>query len=68
VQFEELPGLSPITTVGRFATAEEAQAATDAGCGATMPSTSRLPTECVIRTSSWSPETERYSTLRHPRA
>ena len=30
VQLEEPPGLSPITTVGRFATAEAAQLATDA--------------------------------------
>jgi hypothetical protein len=29
VQLEEPPGLSPITTVGRFATSEEALLATD---------------------------------------
>jgi hypothetical protein len=29
VQLDEPPGLSPITTVGRFATAEEALLATD---------------------------------------
>jgi hypothetical protein len=29
VRLDEPPGLSPVTTVGRFATAEEAQLATD---------------------------------------
>jgi hypothetical protein len=29
LRLEDLPGLSPITTVGRYATVEEAQVATD---------------------------------------
>jgi hypothetical protein len=33
VRLEEPPGLSPITTVGRFDTVEAAQVATDEGVG-----------------------------------